>query len=144
MNSAVLDASVAAKWFLPPEDEDLVAEALALYREYQAGRVEFIVPDIFWAEMGNIAWKAVRRKRWTAQLAIEALRDARALHMATLSSHRLIEAAFSIAVESGASVYDALYVALAEQARLGFVTADQRLVNTLGARFPVRWLGAHV
>lgn len=140
MNSAVLDASVAAKWFLPSQDEDLVAEALALYREFQAGRIELLVPDIFWAELGNVAWKAVLRQRWTSQIAREALRDAQALHLPTFGSRRLMNAAFAIATRSGASFYDSLYVALAEEAQAEMITADQRLVNALG--FPVRWLGA--
>ena len=57
----VLDASVAAKWFLPRSGEPLAEEALALLRRYADGEIELTVPDLFWAEFGNILWKASER-----------------------------------------------------------------------------------
>jgi len=36
---------------------------------------------------------------------------------------------------------DLTIVALAEEAGCEMITADERLVNALGSRFPVRWLG---
>ena len=50
----VVDASVAAKWLLPKENEPLTAEAIELFRRYSRGEISFIVPDLFWAEMANI------------------------------------------------------------------------------------------
>ena len=35
----------------------------------------------------------------------------------------------------------ALYVAVALATKTELITADERLVNALGSRFPVRWLG---
>ncbi len=67
MSSLVLDASVAAKWFLPSAHEPLVTEALALLRSYTQGQLRFIVPDLFWAEFGNIMWKAARLGRCSRQ-----------------------------------------------------------------------------
>jgi predicted nucleic acid-binding protein len=39
-------------------------------------------------------------------------------------------------------VYDSLYVALATLTNSQLITADERLANSLAARFPVKWLGA--
>jgi len=47
LNLLVLDASVAAKWFLPSVDEPLAAEAQTLLRRYANGDIEFTVPDLF-------------------------------------------------------------------------------------------------
>ena len=38
---------------------------------------------------------------------------------------------------SAASVYDCLYVALAEREQCDLVTADQRLINNLQSKFPL-------
>jgi len=93
----VLDASVAAKWFLPASGETLTEEALRLLEGYVKGDPQFLVPDLFWPEFGNILWKAVRLGR--------------------------------ISRESVAS-------------NAPLVTADERLVNALAARFSVLWLGS--
>ncbi len=142
MIRVVLDAGVAAKWFLPPQDEQLVTQALHLFRRYEAGQVQFIVPDIFWAEFGNIAWKAVRRQRWRASAARRALESIRGYDFPTVDSKSLMEDAFEIASAHGSTVYDALYVALAVGTEVEMVTADEHLAHALAARFPVKWLGA--
>jgi predicted nucleic acid-binding protein len=142
MTSFVLDASVAAKWMLPAQGELLRTEAFRLLDAYGAGEVNLVVPDIFWAECGNIVWKAVWQKRLdqaTAQLELHSLmrRD-----IPTISSLHLLQEAVTIAFDFGRSVYDCLYVALAAQAKKQLITADERLANALAARFPVKWLGA--
>jgi predicted nucleic acid-binding protein len=138
----VVDASVAAKWMLPATDELLRKEAFDLLDAYGAGEVSLIVPDVFWAECGNIVWKAVRRRRMPradAELAIVAMM-ARAIP--TISSRRLLPEALPIALNFGCAVYDCLYVALAVLSETELITADERVANALAARFPVKWLGA--
>jgi predicted nucleic acid-binding protein len=54
----------------------------------------------------------------------------------------LLKDAFALAAAHERTVYDCVYVALALQYGCEFLTADERLVNALGSRFPVRWLGA--
>jgi len=39
-------------------------------------------------------------------------------------------------------VYDSIYVALALETGGKLVTADEKLVNAVGARLPIIWLGA--
>ena len=63
MKTYVIDASVAAKWVLPAGRETLSQEALELLKRYAAGEVRFVVPDLFWAELANILWKAIRHGR---------------------------------------------------------------------------------
>ena len=75
MTTLVLDASVAAKWFLPPAGETLTEEALQLLKAYASGRLQFVVPDLFWAEVGNIFWKAARQGRWSQSSGDSALRE---------------------------------------------------------------------
>jgi predicted nucleic acid-binding protein len=142
VNSIVLDASVAAKWFLPAEDEPLAPEARHLFSRFSAEEVDFRVPDIFWAEIGSILWKAIRQGRCTKSTAQSALRFLADLELPAVPSLDLLELGFEIALTFGRSVYDGLYVSLAVASKATLVTADERLVNALGSRFPVRWLGA--
>ena len=138
----VIDASVAAKWFLPPQDEQRVLEALSLLQGYKDGKVQFVVPDLFWAEFGNILSKAVRRGRCSRKLGEDSIEESRAQAVVTVSSEGLLSDAFKIANDFGRSFYDSLYVALAVAARVRLVTADEKLVNALAGRLPVTWLGA--
>jgi len=54
VNAYVLDASVAAKWFLPATHETLTEQALRLFEDYAANRIRLVVPDLFWPEIGNL------------------------------------------------------------------------------------------
>jgi predicted nucleic acid-binding protein len=59
-----------------------------------------------------------------------------------LPSRAVLPEACKIAVDFDRTVYDSTYVALAVATGAELMTADERLVNALGSRFPVRWLGA--
>ena len=142
MNTLVVDASVAAKWFLPAARETLTREALQLLKRYSSGELRFLVPDLFWAEFANVLWKAVRQRRWqqaSAEIAVRAMRDR---NFPTVPSLALLEDAFAIAAAFDRSVYDSIYLALALASKTHFVTADERLANALAAHLPVKWLGS--
>ncbi len=141
MNPLVLDASVAVKWFLPRAGEPLADEALALLRRYADGEIEFMVPDLFWAEFSNVLWKAVRTGRIVEKAATQALTDMLHYGLPTVGGPELAEDALAIALSTGRTVYDAMYVALAVQRESSFVTADERVVNALATHWPVKWLG---
>jgi len=142
LNRYVLDASVAVKWFLLPPAEALTGEAIELLRAYEKGRIRLMVPDLFWPEIGSVFWKAVRQGRISLAAAHDAIRSVRELDIPTLPCAALLEDAFTTATRSGQTVYDCIYVALAAAADVPLITADERLVNTMGSRFPMRWLGS--
>ena len=138
----VVDASVAAKWCLLLSGETLVEESLRLRNEFTAGRLPLVVPDLFWPEMGNIFWKAVRKERISGKLADEALQATSDLRIPTFPSYPLLRDAYTIATRFRCTVYDCTYVALAVVSGQPLVTADERLANALAAHLPVRWLGS--
>ena len=142
MNAVVLDCSVAIKWALPLAREPLTDEALRLLRRYVNGEIEFIVPDVFWAEVGNVLWKGTRQNRWRQDEAESVAADMQARDFTTVPSLMLLPEALKIAFAHDRAVYDGLYVALAVQSETDLITADERLANALAARFPVKWLGA--
>jgi predicted nucleic acid-binding protein len=117
--TVVIDASVAAKWFLEEENWD-AAEAL------QAGQDTLIAPDLLIAEVLNTYWKHVERKskpRASIQDVIEVLVNSfsKLVPMVELAS-----SAAEVAIELHHPIYDCFYLALAERDQCALVTADER------------------
>jgi len=138
----VPDVSVAAKWVLRGPEEHFVPEARELLRQLVKGEIQFVVPDLFWVEIGNVLWKAVRSGRCTRPTAESGLREIKEQGLITTPSYVLIEAALDIAIRFNRTVYDSIYVALASKHGAQLITADERLANALAAHFPVKWLGS--
>lgn len=119
----MVDASVAVKWFIA---EPYSQSALRL----RVGDNEFLAPDLLLPEVGNILWKKVRRREIAREEGEEILR---AFSNAPISLHPtgpLMNIAFRIAIETGSSLYDSLYVSLALAEHCVLVTADRKLFST--------------
>lgn len=140
MKSFVLDASVAAKWFLPAIGEPFSAEANKILIAFVAGRVTLIVPDLFWPEISNILWKAAARNRISADEAKEAIREITRQNVPTFPSQPLARSALDISLHFGHPVYDSTYVALAVSQASPLITADEKLIRALGGYFPMQHL----
>ena len=141
MKTFVVDASVGAKWASPEMVEPLADRADRFLRAYVEGTVQVLVPDLFWIEIGNFLWKAAKRGEITAVLAQRGLEAMRNRDFPTVPSRAVLPEALKIAVDFRRTVYDSTYVALAVATGNELLTADERMVNALGSRFPVRWLG---
>lgn len=142
MTLLVADTSVAVKWILRGPDEPFVEQARDLLLRHVAGKIQVAVPDLFWVELGNVLWKAVRRGRCTRLTAEAGLSAVRRQGLLTAASGALIDAALEIALRFDRTVYDSIYVALARQRSAQLITADERLANALSSYLPVKWLGA--
>ena len=142
MRAAVVDASVAVKWYLPRDGEELVEQAFDLLSAYRSRKITLIAPELLWAEFGNVMWKAVRSGRISEATAQLAITDLLAWQFQVVTSDVLLPRALTLAVAENRSFYDSLYVALAARLNIELITADERLANALGTRFPVRWLGS--
>ena len=142
MKTFVLDASVALKWAIPSAQEPLTDEAVHLLRRYVSSEIDFIVPDLFWAEMGNVLWNGARRGRWNRSDAESGVAEMAGRDFVTVRSLVLMPEALRIAFAYDRSVYDCLHVALAVQSKTEMITADEQLANALAAYLPVKWLGA--
>lgn len=138
----MVDASVAAKWLLPAAGEDLCDQANHLLDRYVGLELQLLAPDLLGPELGNVLWKAVRRNRISTAKAEHSLRRFADLSIAVVPSADLLFQSLQISLSCDRSFYDCLYVALALATSTELITADERLVNALGSRFPIRWLGA--
>jgi predicted nucleic acid-binding protein len=138
----VMDASVAAKWATPEIVEPLAHQAHRFLSAYVEGSIQVVVPDLFWLEIGSFLWKAAKRGVLTSASAQRALEAMLTRDFPTVPSRAFLPEAFKIACDYDRTIYDCTYVAMAASTSRHLITADERLVNGLGSRFPVRWLGA--
>ena len=123
MRQVVVDASVAVKWVV---EEAHSAEATLLL-QCEARHA----PDHWLAGAVNVLWAKVFRGDLVtadAEARMEVLLRAPVVVTPIAS---LLPRAFAISVAHTVTIYDSLYVALAEQRDLKLVTADERLIRRL-------------
>ncbi|MCC6159011.1 MAG: type II toxin-antitoxin system VapC family toxin [Deltaproteobacteria bacterium] len=138
--SWVLDASVAVKAFLP--DEELADEASEFLDAFESGLIRTVfIPEHFFAECANVFWKSTVRYRLSPELAIQKLEGLSELSFSVVTSIDNRIEALRLAIETGISVYDALYVSLARSLRLPLISADAKLIRAVAPRFrDIVWL----
>ena len=119
----VVDASVAAAWVLP--DEDNAAADAILHRVAAEGGV---VPDLIWHELRNILLMAARRGRLAGSETVPSLLRLRRLPLETTDSAAGGDAPLvAIALRRDLTAYDATYLLLAKERGLPLATADRAL-----------------
>ncbi|MBA3390688.1 MAG: type II toxin-antitoxin system VapC family toxin [Rubrobacter sp.] len=126
--SLVLDTSVALKFYLPEEGHE---EALGLLEAAEAGAAELLAPGTLLPEGFNAIAQQRRRGLLDEEDATGAWAKLLAAPVYTYAVEDLIERAATIANETGAIIYDALFLALAEDTDTVMVTADGKLLQAL-------------
>ncbi len=117
--------------------EPLSGKAVALRDAYLNGIHELHAPDFITTEMSNALIVAERRGRIAVGDATRLFRDfLKQLPVLHPAWPDLLPRAHAIAAMTDASVYDCLYVSLAEREKCELVTADDRLVRILQPQFP--------
>lgn len=120
----VVDASIVVKWFCPEEDSHL---SLRLLDDCQAGRRRLIAPSL-------LAYEVANALRYNTSLTPERIEQA----LIALDSLPIATASFGftalagicrIARDTGLTVYDAVYLALAVSEGVPLVTADRFLIE---------------
>jgi len=124
VKSLVVDASVAAKWFLPEVHSE---DALRLLDK----SYKLLVPDLLYSEVGNTLWKRVNKQELSQKQAAEIIEGLEELPLAAFSTRPLITVSLEIACRTGRTVYDSVYLALAAHHDCRLVTADRRFYNAL-------------
>jgi len=133
MSAAVVDASVAAKWFLAEQDS---ADALALLN---SGR-QLLGPHLLAVEVNAAITRRHRVGLLSDKLAVEALADAAAvLDTASVRLERdamLLPRGTEIALAIRHPLQDCLYIACAERNGAELITTDPKLIARAYAQFP--------
>ena len=130
----VVDASVVIKWFVPEIHSDAARRLLATAHQY-------LSPDLLFPEVGNVIWKKVRRGELTADAGQRLAADISSIAVETVPTRGLMIDAHAVAITTGLTVYDAMYLALAVRLKTELITADDRL-GRLVAAHPL--MAAHV
>ena len=119
----VVDASVGLKWYVTEVHSGEAARLLG-------DEFEPHVPSHFYVELASALWKKVMLR---GELTEDQARDVRgAVDEVPVVSHPtagLLDEAFEIALVTRRTVYDCLYIALAERLGCVAVTADRKLYN---------------
>jgi predicted nucleic acid-binding protein len=122
--SVVVDNSVALAWTLIDE-RSAAADTILETVMREGGHVPFI----FRAEFANGLTMAFRRNRIDGASRSEALKFMEALKLVhDVEGKDRIDAAVELADAHGLTVYDALYLDLAQHQRLPLATFDKKLV----------------
>jgi len=118
----VVDASVAARWFVPALAWPRATETL------ESGE-RLVAPELILAEVANTFWKAVRAAYMTPEEMQTALRVLPSFFVELRSIVDLVAEAGQLAVALNHPVYDCCYIALARREAAPLVTADKRLAT---------------
>lgn len=103
--------------------------------------MQLFAPEQIRYEVPSAFRNALRLRRWTTAQARQATEDFLALPIVTIGTAQLILAGFEQTLRFGCSLYDGLYVALAEMSGTPLIHADARLRNALDEQFPLAiWL----
>ena len=124
MTCFVIDASVALKWFVP----EIYSHSAVRFLD--PGN-ELIAPDLIIVGVGNALWKKFTRKEISSADARVILGHLNSAPLTLYPSSLIIEIALNLSIEMGCSVYDGLYLALADTRKCRMVTADRKLLNSL-------------
>lgn len=119
----VVDASVAIKWFIP----EAHWESAARLKHYP----DLYAPDFMLLECQNILIKKVRRQELIREDADEIQRNLMRAPLGWCPWQDLMVAATEIAHETYHSVYDCIYLVLAQKLGGKMVTADKKFYFAL-------------
>ena len=126
--AAILDTSVAVKWFIQEEDSDKAANL-----RHAHGRTELLLhaPDMLLMELAN----ALRYSPLVSAEEIpQALRlfSGLGINVAPFDLNVLISST-TLSLEHGLAVYDAYFLALAQALEIPLITADRKMLTRLTA-----------
>lgn len=124
----VLDTSVAVKFHVPEENHE---EARRLQRELEDGAASLLAPGTILPEVFNAFWQKHRRDELSLGEVRQGWELISELPIALYTPEDLMPRAVEIAFETGVIIYDALFLALAEETETVVVTADDRLLKGL-------------
>ena len=128
---SVLDASVVLKWFVSEQGSE---DAVILRHEFVEGDRNIVVPDLLLYECANALKYHPDFTVSEVQQSIDSLFSL-GIDIVTPTAS-LLKKATEISFSADVTVYDALYLALADEIKDRFITADEKFYQAVTERFP--------
>lgn len=124
----MVDTNVALKAYL---EEDLAEEALRVLQAGRDGSAELLAPALILPEFRHALTKRNRRGELSSSEVQEIWERFGDYPLDFFEIEPLVPRAAEISGETGCTVYDAIFVALAESEGIVVLTADRKLIKAL-------------
>lgn len=128
LRELVLDTSVAVKFQVPEEGYE---KARQVQGALEDGSLSLLAPGTILPEIFNAFWQKYRRKELTHDEVRQGWELISELPLNFYAPEDLMPHAAEISLESGVIIYDALFLALAEDAETVMLTADDKLLKAI-------------
>ncbi len=140
MKRIVIDASVVLKWFLA--DEEYSQPALVLLNKYVSFELEIVAPSLLEYEVLNGLQIAKKRGRIEQDKTIMAVEGFLCLEIEKKDISSFYPRIMHFSEAYNLTVYDASYLAVADEKGIELVTADKNLYNRVKKDLKwIKWLG---
>ena len=132
-DKVILNSSVIAAIFFKEDSSEVAEMAAESYK--------LITVDLAIAEVANVAWKRVMFFDESKEIALKALR--RSTNFITgacevISTRKLLEDAFAIAIADEITLYDSLFIAASEIEKVPLLTTDGKLYEEVKSKRNVK------
>ena len=122
---ALLDTSVAVKWFVTEEDSERAAD---LQQAHLRDDLQLHAPDILLMESAN----ALRYAGLSEERILQDLETFSALGIEIIPfSIDILNSAVNLSLEHDLAVYDSYFLALAQAMEIPLITADRKMLSRL-------------
>jgi predicted nucleic acid-binding protein len=122
IQSCVIDASIVADYVAAGIYTDHIAALMNRLED----QIDVCCPAYVLIETGNVLWKRIRSEGTPIEKAVRLLSDLRTVNISFYDDLELLPLALEIGAESGITIYDAMYLALAQKLACPLITADMR------------------
>lgn len=131
----VLDASVVAKWFVVEEGDDI---ALSLRKQFEEKEIDIVVPDLLLYEIANALRYNPKFDEKDVKDSVDSIIDMGIRILIPFSDE--IKKAVDMAFSYDITIYDAHYLALADELGIPFITADKKLYDKISEHALAKYL----
>jgi len=140
LKRVAIDASIVLKWYLA--DEEYGKNAISLLDKYLSNELDIFAPSLLEYEVINGLIIAQKRGRIKEEKILTAIDGFVSLEIKLKNLSLFYPRVLHYCKVYNRSVYDASYLALADEEQISLITADEELYNIVKKDLKwVKWIG---